>query len=370
MEIPFVDLKAQEAEIREEVEAGWRSVLDRTAFVLGDEVRIFEEAFAAFSGVDHCVGVANGTDALELALRSVDIGPGDEVLVPANTFIASALAISRVGATPVLVDCDPETYLIDVDQASASVTSNTRAVMPVHLFGQMAPLSPLLELAARHDLVVVEDAAQSQGASQAGTGSGAAGKVAGTSFYPGKNLGAFGDAGAVLTGDAEVAQRVKALRNYGSEVKYHHPVTGFNSRLDTLQAVVLSAKLGRLQGWNDQRRAAADRYTALLAEVPDVVTPVTAPGNVHVWHLYVVRVADRDLRDRAIKELGAAGIGVGIHYPVPVHLQGAFGHLGHREGDFPVSERVADTMLSLPMHPHLREEQQHFVVEQLRSVLA
>lgn len=370
MEIPFVDLKAQEAEVREEVEAGWRSVLDRTAFVLGDEVRIFEEAFAAFSGVDHCIGVANGTDALELALRSVDVGPGDEVLVPANTFIASALAISRVGATPVLVDCDPDTYLIDVDQASSRVNSATRAIMPVHLFGQMAPMGPLLELAARHDLVVVEDAAQSQGASQGGTGSGAAGRVAGTSFYPGKNLGAFGDAGAVLTGDADVAQRVRALRNYGSEVKYHHPVTGFNSRLDTLQAVVLSAKLGRLQAWNDQRRAAADRYSALLAEVPEVVTPVTAPGNVHVWHLYVVRVADRDLRDRAIKELGAAGIGVGIHYPVPVHLQGAFTHLGHRDGDFPVSERVADTMLSLPMHPHLREEQQQFVVEQLRSVVA
>lgn len=370
MEIPFVDLKAQEAEVREEVEAGWRSVLDRTAFVLGDEVRIFEEAFAAFSGVDHCIGVANGTDALELALRSVDVGPGDEVLVPANTFIASALAISRVGATPVLVDCDPDTYLIDVDQASSRVSSSTRAIMPVHLFGQMAPMGPLLELAARHDLVVVEDAAQSQGASQGGTGSGAAGRVAGTSFYPGKNLGAFGDAGAVLTGDADVAQRVRALRNYGSEVKYHHPVTGFNSRLDTLQAVVLSAKLGRLRAWNDQRRAAADRYSALLAEMPEVVTPVTAPGNVHVWHLYVVRVADRDLRDRAIKELGAAGIGVGIHYPVPVHLQGAFAHLGHRDGDFPVSERVADTMLSLPMHPHLREEQQQFVVEQLRSVVA
>ena len=370
MNIAFVDLKAQDAEVRTEVEEGWRSVLDRTAFVLGDEVQAFEAAFAHFSGVAHCIGVANGTDALELALRSVDVGPGDDVIVPANTFIASALAVSRVGAVPVLVDCDAESYLIDAGQVEARVTERTKAVMPVHLFGQMAPMDVLLEIAGRHGLVVVEDAAQSQGASQNGTGSGGFGKVSGTSFYPGKNLGAYGDAGAVLTADDDVARRVHALRNYGSEIKYHHPETGFNSRLDTLQAVVLSAKLRRLADWNDRRRASAARYTELLAGVDGVETPTTVEGNEHVWHLYVVRLADSDIRDRAIKELGAAGIGVGIHYPVPVHLQGAFEHLGHGPGDFPVTERAAETMLSLPMHPHLTADQQEFVVEQLAAVVA
>ena len=370
MNIPFVDLKAQDEEVRAEVEEGFRAVLDRTAFVLGDEVTVFEEAFASFSGVGHCVGVANGTDALELSLRAIDVGPGDEVIVQANTFIASALAVSRAGAEPVLVDCDPATYLIDVAQVEAAITPRTKAVMPVHLYGQMAPMAALQQVADRHGLVVVEDAAQSQGAAQDGVGSGGAGKVAGTSFYPGKNLGAYGDAGAVLTDDDDVARRVRALRNYGSEVKYHHPVTGFNSRLDTLQAVVLSAKLRRLGAWNDRRRAAAARYDELLADVDEVVTPVTAPGNVHVWHLYVVRLADRDVRDRAIKELGAAGVGVGIHYPVPVHLQGAFEHLGHGEGAFPATEQAADQMLSLPMHPHLSDEQQQFVVDQLRSLVS
>ena len=368
MNIAFVDLKAQDAEVRREVEEGWRSILDRTAFVLGDEVRAFEEAFADFSGVAHCIGVANGTDALELALRSVDVGPGDEVIVPANTFIASALAVSRVGARPVLVDCADD-HLIDVDQIEARLTERTKAIMPVHLYGQMAPMRGILEIAERHGLVVVEDAAQSQGASQDGTGSGGLGKVAGTSFYPGKNLGAYGDAGAVLTNDPDVAQRVQALRNYGSEIKYHHPVTGFNSRLDTLQAVVLSAKLRRLADWNDRRRSSADRYTELLAGVDGVETPTTVAGNEHVWHLYVVRLADQETRDRAITELGAAGVGVGIHYPVPIHLQGAFEHLGHGHGDFPATERAAETMLSLPMHPHLTTEQQEYVVARLAAVV-
>jgi dTDP-4-amino-4,6-dideoxygalactose transaminase len=369
MNIPFVDLQGQVQEIRDEVEQGWRRVLDRTAFILGDEVREFEEAFAAFSGVAHCIGVANGTDALELSLRAVGVGPGDEVIVPANTFIASTLAVSRIGAVPVLVDCDLDDYLIDVTKIEERITERTKAILPVHLFGQMAPMAPIVELAQRHGLVVVEDAAQSQGATQQGTGSGAFGTIAGTSFYPGKNLGAYGDAGAIVTKDDDAARRALALRNYGSEVKYHHPVTGFNSRLDTLQAVVLSAKLRRLADWNDRRRAAADRYAELLGRLDDVVLPTTVEGNVHVWHLYVVRLPDRDLRDRAIKELGAAGIGVGIHYPVPIHLQGAYEHLGHGPGDFPATERAADEMLSLPMHPHLTEEQQSFVAEQLSAIV-
>jgi dTDP-4-amino-4,6-dideoxygalactose transaminase len=383
--IPLVDLAAQDAEVRAEVEAGWRSVLDRTAFVLGDEVGRFESAFAKFSGVAHCIGVANGTDALELALRAVGIGAGDEVLVPANTFIASALAVARIGAAPVFVDVDPATQLFDADDAAARVTARTKAVLPVHLFGQMAPMTDVERLAAEHGLLVVEDAAQSQGAAQRAPGfwarsaqhdavsapkterrgSGSIGIAAGTSFYPGKNLGAYGDAGAVLTDDDSVAGRVRALRNYGSEVKYHHPMVGFNSRLDTLQAVVLSAKLKRLAAWNEARRAAARRYDALLADL-GIGLPATLDENEHVWHLYVVRVPERD---RVLAALNAAGVGAGVHYPVPIHLQGAFASLGHREGDFPVAEAAAREILSLPIYPHITESQQEQVADALRKAV-
>jgi dTDP-4-amino-4,6-dideoxygalactose transaminase len=366
MNVPLVDLKAQHDQVRDEVERGWEAVLSRTAFVLGDEVAEFEQAFAEFSGVRHCIGVANGTDALELALRAADIGSGDEVVVPANTFIASALAIARAGATPVLVDIDPEPHLLDVGRAAAAVTDRTRAVMPVHLYGQVAPMADLQEVAERHGLAVVEDAAQAQGAKQHGRPAGGFGRIAGTSFYPGKNLGAYGDAGAVLTDDDALAARVRALRNYGSEVKYHHPETGFNSRLDTLQAVVLSAKLRRLAAWNEQRRQAAARYDELLADLEEVVRPVTLDGNEHVWHLYVVRVPDRDA---VLASLHGAGVGAGIHYPVPVHLQGAFAHLGKGPSSFPVTERAAAEILSLPMYAEITPAQQQHVVDALRKAL-
>ena len=360
--IPLVDLKAQHDQIRDEVQAGWDRVLDRTAFVLADEVATFESEFAEFSGVRHCVGVANGTDALELALRAANVGPGDEVILPANTFIATALAVARAGATPVLVDVTADTQLIDPTLVEAAVTPATRAIMPVHLFGQMAPMAPLLELASSKNIAVIEDAAQAQGASQHGTGAGAYGLLAGTSFYPGKNLGAYGDAGGVMTNSDEMATAVRALRNYGSEVKYHHPVVGFNSRLDTLQAVVLSAKLRRLAGWNAARREAAARYDEMLRDVEEVGRPTTAPGNVHVWHLYVVRVANRD---GVLEQLHQQGIGAGIHYPVPVHLQGAFSSLGHAEGSFPVTERAAGEIISLPMFAEITPSQQEEVVEAL-----
>ena len=358
--IPLVDLKAQHLQVQAEVEAGWQRVLERTAFVLGDEVDTFEREFAEFAGASHCIGVANGTDALELALRAAGIARGDEVILPANTFIATALAVARVGATPVLVDVTESTQLIDVEQVDVAVTPRTRAVMPVHLYGQMAPMAPLQALAERHGLVIIEDAAQAQGASQAGRGAGTLGLAAGTSFYPGKNLGAYGDAGAVLTNDDAVAAAVRALRNYGSEVKYHHPRVGFNSRLDTLQAVVLSAKLRRLQGWNDGRRVAARRYDELLADIDDVQLPVTADGNVHVWHLYVIRVPERD---RVLTGLHEQGIGAGVHYPVPVHMQGAFESLGYRQGAFPVTEQAAAEILSLPMFGEITAAQQEQVVE-------
>jgi dTDP-4-amino-4,6-dideoxygalactose transaminase len=364
--IPLVDLGAQHRQVAEEVARGWATVLETTAFVGGKDVKAFEEAFAPFMGVKHCAGVANGTDALEIAVRALGIGPGDEVIVPTNTFIASPLAIARAGATPVFVDCDPVYYMLDVEQVAAKIGPKTKAIMPVDLYGQVAPFEKVAPLAAKHGLKVVEDAAQAQGAKRQGVPAGSFGDIAGTSFYPGKNLGAYGDGGAVLTRSDELAAKVRALRNYGSEVKYHHPETGFNSRLDTLQAVVLSAKLKRLAGWNAARREAAKRYDQLLAGVAGVTLPRTAEGNEHIWHLYVVRVPRRD---EVLKKLNADGVGAGIHYPVPCHLQGAFKHLNLGPGTFPVAEKTAGEILSLPMYAEITAEQQARVVESLKKAL-
>ena len=364
--IPLVDLGAQHRAIADEVASGFAAVFEKTAFILGPAVKEFESAYAAFVGAKHCVGVANGTDALELALRAAGIGPGDEVILPANTFIATALAVARAGARPVLVDSDPEFHLLDLEQADARVTRKTRALLPVHLYGQMAPMGRVEALARTHGLVVVEDAAQAQGARRNGRAAGTCGLAAGTSFYPGKNLGAYGDAGAVTTDSDEIAGRVRALRNYGSEVKYQHPETGFNSRLDTLQAVVLNAKLRRLAAWNEARRQAARRYDELLAGVSAVTRPRTLPGNEHVHHLYVIRVPRRD---EVLPKLNADGIGAGIHYPVPIHLQGAFEHLGFGEGSFPVAEKAAREILSLPLFPEITADQQARVVDSLQRAL-
>jgi len=292
------------------------------------------------------------------------------VIVPTNSFIATALAVARAGATPVLVDCDPVYQLIAVDEVQRRLTARTRAVIPVHLFGQMAPMAAIQAVASARGLMVLEDAAQAQGATQAQGGTtiraGAAGLVAATSFYPGKNLGAYGDGGAVTTDSDAIAAKVRALRNYGSEVKYHHPETGFNSRLDTLQAVVLLAKLKRLAAWNEARRQAAARYDRLLADLPHAVPAPRLMENVHIHHLYVVRVTNRDA---VLARLNADGIGAGVHYPVPIHLQGAFAYLGHRRGDFPVAERAAAEILSLPMFPEITPAQQERVVASLRAAL-
>jgi dTDP-4-amino-4,6-dideoxygalactose transaminase len=360
--VVLVDLAAQHREVAADVSAGWDSVLSRTAFVGGPEVTAFEAAYAEFTGVQHCIGVANGTDALELALRGTGIGPGDEVVLPANSFVASAEAVARAGATPVLVDVDDDFLLVDPAKVAERLTSRTRAVMPVHLYGQAAPVEACVAAARSVGAVVVEDAAQSQGALRHGRPAGSLGEIAATSFYPGKNLGAYGDAGAVVTDDASLAARVRSLANHGSTSKYLHPDLGFNSRLDTLQAVVLSAKLARLATWNEARRTAARRYDAMLADVDGVRLPATLPGNEHVWHLYVVRV---DQRDAVQERLNGNGIGAGVHYPVPIHLQGGFSFLGHRPGDFPVAERAAGEILSLPMHPHLSVSDQERVVDQL-----
>lgn len=364
--IPLVDLALQHAEIADEVRAGWDRVLEHSTFVLGPDVAAFEAAFAAFTGIGHCIGVANGTDAIELALRAVGVGPGDEVIVPANSFVATALAVARTGATPVLVDSDPWSHLIAPTEIKSRITSRTRAVVPVHLYGQLAPMEEVQTLAQGKGIAVVEDAAQAQGATRYGLHAGNFGAAAATSFYPGKNLGAYGDAGAVTTQAADVAARVRRLRNYGGEGKYEHEETGFNSRLDSLQAVVLLAKLARLTRWNEARQHAALRYHELLSVIPDVVLPVTLPGNQHVWHLYVVRVPRRD---EVLSRLRAEGVGAGVHYPTPIHLQRAFAHLGHGRGDFPNAEEAARSVLSLPIYPGITEQQQQFVVDALRRAV-
>ena len=370
--IPLVDLKAAHAEIAGEVAAGFEKVLATTGFVGGPEVAAFEEEFAAFSGVRHCVGVANGTDAVELALRAAGVRRDDEVVLPANTFIATAGAVARVGAVPVLVDCDPDSYLIDVQAALAAVGPRTAAVLPVHLYGQHAPVEELTEKLAGSDVRVVEDAAQCQGATRDGRGAGSGG-IAATSFYPGKNLGAYGDGGAVLTDDADLAKTVRAIANHGGLTKYSHDLVGFNSRLDALQAVVLRAKLRRLAAWNAARRAAADRYAELLADVPGIALPSAAASNEHVWHLYVVRIdafdGDRDRRDALVANLNAQGIGVGVHYPTALHLTPAFRDLGYPAGSFPNAEAAAARIVSLPLHPHLTAAQQERVAEAFTAEL-
>ncbi|TFC07196.1 DegT/DnrJ/EryC1/StrS family aminotransferase [Cryobacterium adonitolivorans] len=364
MRVPFLNLIAQQAEIADEVLPTWQAQFISAAFVGGAEVAAFEREYAAYIGTRHCVGVANGTDAVELALRAVGVRPGDEVIIPVNTFIATAEAATRLGAIPVFVDVDDEFLLIDPAAVDAAITARTRAIVPVHLYGQTAPMDALIPMANRHGLVIVEDAAQSQGASSTLGRAGSLGRVAATSFYPGKNLGAAGDAGAVLTDDPAVAEFVRNFGAHGSSVKYVHDRAGVNSRLDAVQAAVLRAKLRRLDGWNAARRAAAGRYAEMLADVPEVRLPAIRPGNEDVWHLYVVQV---DERDRVLAELGAAGIGAAIHYPTPLHLTAAYAGLGYRPGQFPVAEAAAGRILSLPMFPHLTQAEQSLVADSLTS---
>ena len=366
MNIPLVDLSFQTQAIEAEVRAGLDRLIEQGDFILGGAVREFEAAYAAFCQVDHCVGVGNGTDALELALRALGVGAGDEVILPANTFIASALAVLRAGAKPVLVDSDEAHHLIDIHAVESRISSRTRAILAVDLFGQMADWEALEQMADAAGLALVEDAAQAQGATRHQRGAGSRGDVSGTSFYPAKNLGAWGDGGAVTTRSPELAERLRSLRNYGSEIKYEHPEVGFNSRLDSFQALVLGAKLERLQGWNDLRREAARRYDELLADLPGLRLPAVLEGNEPVWHIYAVQLASRD---EVLARLNEAGIGAMVHYPTPIHLQGAFRDLGHRPGDFPVAERAAREMISLPLFPGISESQQVRVASVLQEAL-
>lgn len=368
--VPFVDLGWQHRHVAEEVAAGFASVMEATSFIDGPDVARFETMFADFVGAAYCVGVANGTDAIELALRAAGIGAGSRVVLPANTFIATAEAVARAGAVPVLVDCDDEHLLIDTDAAAEAIEGGVRAVIGVHLYGQMAPLDRLVDVATESGVLLFEDAAQAQGATRNGAAIGSLGVAAATSFYPGKNLGAYGDAGAVVTSDPGIAEVLRALRNHGSARRYYHDHLGMNARLDTLQAVVLAAKLPHLEEWNRLRRDAADRYASLLADVEGVRLPSVMEGNEHVWHLYVVGI-DPDVapRDEVLARLQASGVGAAIHYPVPVHLHGGFDWLGHRPGSFPVAEAAAGRILSLPMFPGITEAQQEQVAESLLAAL-
>jgi dTDP-4-amino-4,6-dideoxygalactose transaminase len=364
--ISFVDISSQQMAIRDEVLPLVEQILEAGAFIGGPHVAAFESAFAAFIGVKHAIGVANGTDGLEIALRAAGVRAGDEVVMPANTFIATAEAVDRMGAVVRLVDADENYLLIDPDLVPAAVTDRTKAVIPVHLYGQAAPVESIVELDLPNGSIVLEDAAQSQGAKRRGRLAGSLGDIASTSFYPGKNLGAAGDAGAVMTDDDSLARRARLIGAHGSATKYVHEVPGFNSRLDAIQAVVLSAKLTRLIAWNSARAEAAKRYDRLLAEIHGVVRPGVLEGNEPVWHLYTVRVPNRD---KVIDELAGESIGVGIHYPEPIHLTSAFHHLGYQKGDFPVTERAANRLLSLPMHAHLTSGEQERVAESLARAI-
>jgi dTDP-4-amino-4,6-dideoxygalactose transaminase len=359
MSVPFLDLGATYQELKDELDQAYQRVMQSGWFLLGQELQAFEQEFAAYVGVKHCIGVGNGLDALQLIVRGYDIGPGDEVIVPANTYIATWLAVSYAGATPIPVEPDPTTYNLDPARIEAAITPRTRAIMPVHLYGQPAEMQPILEIARAHGLRVIEDAAQAHGARYRGQPVGGLGDAAGFSFYPGKNLGAFGDAGAITTNDDALAARMRTLRNYGSQVKYYNEEKGFNSRLDEFQAAILRVKLRHLDEWNARRAELAALYLRAL-EPLGLTLPVTPAHIEPVWHLFVIRTAQRD---ELQQQLTAAGIGTLIHYPLPPHLQQAYRELPYEAGSFPISEAIAQEVLSLPIGPHLTPGDAEQVIE-------
>jgi dTDP-4-amino-4,6-dideoxygalactose transaminase len=364
--VPFLDLSHQNAPVRDEVLAEIGTLIDTGAFTNGAQVKEFEAAFAAFCGTTECVGVASGLDALRLALLAADVGAGDEVIVPAATFVATAEAVSQVGARPVLVDAAADDTL-DPAAAEAALTPRTRAILPVHLYGQMADMARFREIAARHSVSIVEDACQAHGATRDGLRAGGVGSAGAFSFYPAKNLGAFGDAGALTTNDPELANRVRALREHGGREKYQHEFPGYTARLDTLQALVLLRKLDELERWNAERRQVAALYAEGLAGLGDLVLPRVASGSEPVWHLYVVRSARREA---LASFLGERGIGTGRHYPDPVHLTPAYASLGYAPGAFPVAERLSREGLSLPLFPGMTEAQASTVIAEISAFFA
>lgn len=366
MNVPFLDLKAHHEPHRAEFLAAIAEVVDSNAFAGGRFAAQFEEEFASFCGVDHAIGVGSGTDALWLALLAMGVGPGDEVITVPNSFIATAEAISFTGATPVFVDVDEKTYNLDPNLLEGAITERTKAVIPVHLFGQPAAMGPILEIARRHNLRVLEDAAQAHGAEYNSARIGSLGDAGAFSFYPGKNLGAFGEAGAVTTNDAELAQKIRIIRDHGQSKKYHHDVVGWNGRMDGIQAAVLSLKLKRIEESTEARRSHARHYDSKLGSLEGVAAPAAAPGVRHVYHIYAIRVADREHVMSTFQERGVA---TAIHYPVPIHLQEAYRDLGYGPGSFPIAEESAFQFVSLPMYPELSSGQIDYVAESLREIL-
>jgi dTDP-4-amino-4,6-dideoxygalactose transaminase len=361
--VPFVDLKAQYRSIKAEVDAAVLDVLDSTQFVLGAQVAKFEEMFAPYCGAGFAAGTSSGTSALHLAMLALGVGPGDEVITTPHTFIASVSAIDYCGATPVFVDIDPVSFTIDPARIEAAITERTKAILPVHLYGQMADMDPIMEIADRRGVDVIEDAAQAHGAEYGGRRAGSVGRAGCFSFYPGKNLGAYGEGGAVTTDDPELDRMVRILRDWGAEQKYHHDFKGYNYRLEGMQGAILAVKMAHIERWTEARRAAARRYDEGLADTP-YATPAELPGRRHVYHVYAIRVPDRAAM---MTHLADAGVASGIHYPIPVHLQPAFAELGHTRGDFPEAESAADEVLSLPMFPEITPEQQARVVDAVCS---
>lgn len=369
VKVPFVDLAWQHQPLLTQIEQAITSVIERGDFILGDALAVFEAAFAQACGVDYGVGVASGTDAIALGLQACGIGVGDEVLIPVNTFIATLIGVLETGATPILVDCDPDTALMDLAAAAKAITPKTKAILPVHLYGQMVSPQQLFDFAKTYNLIIFEDAAQAHLAQREGYRAGAVGLAAAFSFYPSKNLGAFGNGGMVVTHSEEIAKKVRTLRNYGALSKYLHTESGKNSRLDTLQAAILQVKLPHLSHWNQLRQQAAQAYDELLAplQAQGITAIENQSSNGHCYHLYVIRIGDAyPLKRKEVHEqLTLKGIQTGIHYPIPCHLQPAYQYLGYQLGDFPQAETLSHQILSLPMYPGLSKSQIEWVIEQL-----
>ncbi|MEA2975596.1 MAG: hypothetical protein QOF19_1116 [Alphaproteobacteria bacterium] len=361
--VPFLDLKAQFSQIREPVTSAVLDVLHSSNFVLGEHVEEFERRFAAYCGVEHAVAVNSGTSALHLALLAAGVGPGDEVITVSMTFVATAAAVLYAGAKPVFVDVDPNTWTLDPTAIERAITSRTKAILPVHLHGRVADMDPILEIAKRHGLVVIEDAAQAHGAEYRSRRAGSMGAIGCFSFYPGKNLGAYGEGGAVVTNDAVMAHKFRVLRDWGQEGKYNHVMAGFNYRMDGIQGAVLKIKMDYIEGWTEARRAHARSYCTQLTDL-DIDLPAPEGEDRHVWHVYSIRTA---YRDELMAALRAAGIGTGIHYPVPVHHQPAYSGLGFSRGELPVTERLAAEFLSLPMYAELTSQQTAVVVDAVKA---
>jgi dTDP-4-amino-4,6-dideoxygalactose transaminase len=366
MKIPFLDLYATYNELKPELDEVYRRVMNTGYYILGKEVALFEEEYAEYCNTKYCIGVGNGLDAIHLILRACDIGVGDEVIVPSNTYVATWLAVSYSGATPTPVEPDPRTYNIDPGKIEGAITPRTKAIIPVHLYGQPADMGPILEISNRYDLKVIEDNAQAQGARYKGRRTGSLGHAAGHSFYPGKNLGAFGDGGAITTNDARLADKVRVLRNYGSQKKYYNDFKGFNSRLDELQAAFLRVKLYRLEEWNDRRKRIASFYLEALCDLPELTLPFIPKWVDPAWHLFVIRHSDRDGLQLKLNQSDIATL---IHYPVPPHLSNAYADLNIPRGCLPVAEELARTVLSIPIGPHMAPDQACIVSDVLKNRL-